>query len=790
MALADASAPLSPAIFRLSPELLAMIFHYVYVTPVVQRSVTAGPTDKAAGCTSDAGDVSSSPSPSSTTTASSSTASSCSSAASIPTSVSAASSSSSSSSSSSAPNPAVNTSPSPCSTALSTAGRRRRDRRKAAAAVYIQNDVASMLSVCLTCRAFYPQAVRMLWRQRTLAGYDDLSEFYRAIEFSASQRKRQQKQRQQEQEHLGRHHRKHQDQQGQRQDLGYAVEEELFNNEAALRIKSLTLLEQDRTSGPAAGAGDTSALPAAVDATSSLGSDSIASLSDQFFGSSSVSHHDGQYTPGGSGSGLDLCQGLDALQKTSSFAMDDSLLWAVNDKDEGTASSSSASSSSTSRSRSRSLSQSKRRSRQKTSSVYSQMLSPRLLNTIANHCYALVDLTVCMEKRTLSTSLSRPSSPSQTQQPTIPFSILAGSILNLKRLTLIGLICDPRFNKTGSELLMFAKNVQPLERISLRSCQGIGVETFVQFAARSHRRLKAIDFQSLDFATTQELTDTMSAYAYHCRNLSSITLSCVNALALDGTMEALAFHQAYDLQELHVLGHDIVLAAPQQQQQQPQAQPPGLAAHQQQQQQQQPGDLNDNTQNGAQAHVTQMCHFADATAALSSLAQIRLRRLTLYCPGITDYALFLYICRSSQLVDLVLNEPATMLHHEQFQGFVQLHLPDTAQHMSDIGVHSEATPVEAALGQQGPDAPATPPSAEPAPFTSAGFLKLILHKCHWLKYLFMKLTLETAQEWIAQPCFREAGLDKCLYQYRTATGTPAVVLMWDARKKVVHPMMA
>ncbi|KAF9570418.1 hypothetical protein EC968_001817 [Mortierella alpina] len=671
---------------------------------------------------------------------------------------------------------------------------RRRDRKKAAAAIYIQNDVASMLSICLTCRTFYPQAVRMLWRQRTLAGYEDLSDFYRAIEFSASQRKRHQKQRQQEQELHGRHYYKQQEQQVQRQDLGYAVEEELFNNEAALRIKSLTLLEQDRTSGPAAGTGDMSALPTAVDATSSLGSDSIASLSGQFFGSSSVSHHDGHYSPGGSGSGLDLCQGIDSLQKTSSYAMDDSLLWAVYDKDESTASSSSASSSSSSSSRSRSMSQSKRRSRQKTSSVYSQMLSPRLLNTIANHCYALVDLTICIDKRTLLTNINRPSSPSQLQQPqqpTIPFSILAGSILNLKRLTLIGLICDPQFNKTGSELLVFAKNVQPLERISIRSCQGISVETFVEFAARSHRHLKSIDFQSLDFASTQELTDAIAAYAYHCRNMLSITLSCVNALALDGLMEALAFHRAYELQELHVLGHDIVLTAPQQQQQQLQAQPPILAA---QQQQQQPGDLNDNVQNGAQTHVTQMCHLADATTALSSLAQIRLRRLTLYCPGITDYALFLYICRSSQLVDLVLNEPTTILHHQQFQGFVQLHLPGTDQQMMDTGVQSSHaasdTTATTVLEQQENDATATPPPVEAAPFTSAGFLSLILRKCHWLNYLFMKLTLETAQEWIAQPCFREAGLDKCLYQYRTVTGAPAVVLMWDARKRAAHLVMA
>ncbi|KAF9948053.1 hypothetical protein BGZ72_009984 [Mortierella alpina] len=775
MVLAEASPQLPPAILRLSPELLAIIFQYVYVTPVVHRAVTAGSADSAVpGCISGAAHSSTSTSTFTSTPSNPSAPSSFTSSSSVSF---AAASSSSSSSSSSAPNLAINTPTTSCSTALSAAGRRRRDRRKAAAAVYIQNDVASMLSICLTCRAFYPQAVRMLWRQRTLAGYDDLSEFYRAIEFSASQKKRYQKQRQQEQELLGRHHLKQQEQHVQRQDLGYAIEEELFNNEAALRIKSLTLLEQDRTLGSAAGAGagDATALPTAVDATSSLGSDSIAGLSSQFFGSSSVSHHDGHYSPGGSGAGLDLCQGIDSLQKTSSYAMDDSFLWAAFDKDETTASSSSASSSSASPSRSRSMSQSKRRSRQKTASVYSQMLSPRLLNTIANHCYALVDLTVCIDKRTVPASLNRPSALSPPQQPTIPLSILAGSVLSLKRLTLIGLVCDPQFNKTGSELLMFAKNVQPLERISIRSCQGISVETFVEFAARSHRRLKSIDFQSLDFATTKELTEAIAAYAYHCRSMTSITLSCVNALALDGVMEALAFHQAFELQELHVLGHDIVLTAPQQQQQQPQAQAPVVAA----QQQQQPGDPNDNAHNGAQTHVTQMCHLTDATAALSSLSQIRLRRLTLYCPGITDYALFLYICRSSQLVDLVLNEPTTMLHHEQFQGFVQLHLPDGDQHIG-TGVQSI----------QEIDAPVIPPLAEPAPFTSAVFLDLIFHKCHWLKYLFMKLTLETAQEWIAQPCFREAGLDKCLYQYRTATGAPAVVLMWDARKKVATPMIA
>ncbi|KAG0201770.1 hypothetical protein BGX28_005515 [Mortierella sp. GBA30] len=800
-----ADQPVHPAIFRLSPELLAIIFHHVYVTPVVHRPTTSAITSATAatappsealqvsyqgeGMTSDV-DNTNVPSSSSSSLSISSTLIS-----SRPMEAGTMTSAAPSFSS-----PAMTVAP-----GLTPARRRREKRKSTAAAVYIQNDLSSMLALCLTCRAFYPQAIRILWRQRTLAGYDDLTEFYQAIEFSASQRKRHQKQRQQEQQefHLPQQPRQRPIQM-QSLNIGYAVEEELFNNEAALRIKSLTLLEIDKFCGASSSAtvatsGEPSALPAVVSGGSALGTDSVTALSNQFFGSSSISHSDGHYNPGGSTARLDLCQGIDCLQKTINQGADEAMTWTAYRKDDGTAvsssSSSSASSSRRSRSygRSRSMSQSKRRSRQKTSSIYSQMLSPRLLSTIANHCFALVDLTIGMDKRTSLTNANRISAPYSSslqpqQQPTVPFSILAGSVLSLKRLTLMGLICDPQQNRTGTELLMFAKNIQPLERISIRSCQGISLETFVEFAARSHHRLLSIDFQGLDFESSQELTDAVSAYAYHCRNMSSITLSCKNALVLDGVMNTLAKHQALELRELHVLGHDTVRTAAVAQQQAQLHNPAPAPGAPQEQQQQQPDENNNNIQNGTQVPVTQMCQLSDATLALSSLAQIRLRRLTLYCPGITDYALFLYLCRSSQLSDLVLSEPTTMLHHPQFQSFIEHHHTSVPPNSSDSeqseqSVH-ESSPVTATIPALA-ELEETVAAVDLAPFTSAVFLDLILRRCPWLNYMFMKLTLETAQEWIAQPCFREAGLDKCLYQYRTATGAPAVVLMWDIRKKTI-----
>ncbi|KAG0273594.1 hypothetical protein BGZ95_010605 [Linnemannia exigua] len=396
------------------------------------------------------------------------------------------------------------------------------------------------------------------------------------------------------------------------------------------------------------------------------------------------------------------------------------------------------------------------------------MVSPRLLHTIAHHCHALVDLTLCMDKKSPS---GINSSIVPARQPTIPFSILAGSLLSLKRLALMGLVCDPQHNKTASELLVFAQNIQPLEQLSIRSCQGIGLETFVEFASRSNRRLVSIDFQGLDFKTGQELTDTMAAFAMHCKSVKSVTLSCLNSLALDGMLEALAYYGASELQELHVLGHDTFMT-PAQIQQQQQQQQQGLAGEPA------PGAGNSNSSNsnnnnnnadgGVPVPFTQMCHLADANAALSSLARIPLRRLTLYCPGITDYALLLYLAQAKQLVDLVLQEPTTMvIHHPQFHSFVQQYHP--------AGPPSPPTDVNS--DQQ----------AAQAPMGSSTFLGLIRARCTGLKYLFMKLTVEIAQEWIAQECFRQAGLDKCLYQYRTATGAPAVVLMWDSRTRLNVP---
>jgi len=676
----DAEMVQEPAILRLSPELLALIFHHVYVTQVVHRP---SPSRDDSG----PGELSST---------------SCTPASNIP---------------------------------MSNTGTSNVHKEKSKSAVYIQNDLSSILALCLTCRAFYPQAIRLLWRQRTLANYDDLTEFYQAIEFSASLRKRHQKQRQLEQQSL-------------QPGMGYAVEEGLFNNEAALRIKSLTLLDMSF--------GSTLPLAAAAEATS------VALASGQFFGSSSR-HTD---PLAGGAASLDLCQGIDMLTRAN-HTVDENALQASYSKDAASSTSSSSSASSSTSSSSmpdHSMVSSKRRSRQKTTSIYSQLISPRLLHTIANHCYALVDLTICMDSKPTATVNN--SSRSPKVQPSIPFSIIAGALLSLKRLTLMGLVCDSKQNKTGSELLLFAQRIQPLERLSIRSCKGIKLETFTEFAVRSHRRLLSVDFQGLDFESEQQLTDMMSAFAFHCKSMKSITLSCLHGLALDGMMEALACHGAPELQELHVLGYDSFRAPAQQQQQQ-----------QQQPQNGQNNNVNandNNPQEGLQVPITQMCHIADPNVALANLAQVPLRRLTLYCPGITDFALFSYMCRSPKLDDLILNEPTTILHHQQFQSFIQQHLPQpmenpsphASNNSSDQQFHEESAPVPT-----------------PAPFTSAGFLGLILSQCTWLKYMFMKVSLETAQEWIVQPRFKEVGLDKCLFQYRSATGAPAVVLMWDSRHK-------
>lgn len=801
-----------PAILRLCPEVLALIFHYVYVTPVVHRplpssaaSVVAasvdnelqpppspsqaqtqqqqhqhqqeeheGQSQQESSMASMSEDLSSSQDLSITTAtatqASSISLSSPPSSSSSSTSLSSSSSSSSFSSSNTStgatqPHQGETTitsdTPSTTSGAATTI---RRNRNKRVSGVYIQNDLTSMLALCLTCRAFYPQAIRMLWRQRTLTNFEELTQFYQAIDFSATLTKRHQKQRllqqQQQIQHL---------QQLGMGIEGYAMEEGLFTNKAALRIKSLTLL--DMSLGSSLDSLPLASVVASANAASSTSVES-GSLSNPFFGSSS--NH-----AGGDPASLDLCRGIDSLAPRNSSALDDSLAMAGLSKEDATmvlASSSSSSSSSSSPSQSaviRSPSQSRRRNRQKTTSIYSDMVSPRLLHTIAHHCHALVDLTLCMDKKSPSSSLSSRTTTPAVHQPTIPLSILAGSLLSLKRLALMGLVCDPEKNKTGSELLVFAEHIQPLERLSIRSCQGIGLETFVALASRSSSRLLSVDFQGLDFKTSQELTDVMAAFARHCRSIKSVTLSCLNSLAMDGMLEAWAHYQPCELQELHVLGHDTFLTPAQLQQQQQQGlggvgvPAPNVAAVPPPQQQQADTILPDG---GVPVPFTQMCHLADANAALSSLSQIPLRRLTLYCPGITDYALLLYLAQSKHLVDLVLQEPTSMvIHHPQFHNFVQQYHP---------------------FGSPPPSTPAAEDDApfdQPPPVASTGssaFLGLIKARCTGLKYLFMKLTLETAQEWIAQECFRQAGLDKCLFQYRTATGAPAVVLMWNSRTQV------
>ncbi|KAF8926353.1 hypothetical protein BGZ47_002799 [Haplosporangium gracile] len=800
-----------PAILRLCPEVLALIFHYVYVTPVVHRPLPSSASAVAA-VDNEMQPPPSPPSPqaytqqqqeeqegqrqqessmasmledrSSSQDLSTTTATTSSLSLSSPPSSSTSSSSSSSSSFSSTTTPTqhqqdetiITSAPPPTTTATSGATTTRRNNNKRVSGVYIQNDLSAMLALCLTCRSFYPQAIRMLWRQRTLTNFDELTQFYQAIDFSATLTKRHQKQRllqqQQQIQHL---------QQLGMGIEGYAMEEGLFINKAALRIKSLTLLDMSLGSSLASSL-PLAAVVASANAASSTSVESGA-LSNPFFGSSS--NH-----AGGDPASLNLCQGIDSLPPRNSVALDDSLAMAGLSKEEATmviASSSSSSSSTSSSSSSspsssaviRSPSQSRRRHRQKTTSIYSDMVSPRLLHTIAHHCHALVDLTLCMDKKSPSSSLSSRTRPPTVHQPTIPLSILAGSLLSLKRLALMGLICDPDQNKTGSELLVFAQHIQPLERLSIRSCQGIGLETFVALASRSSSRLLSVDFQGLDFKTSQELTDVMAVFAGHCRYIKSVTLSCLNSLALDGMLEAWAHYRPYELQELHVLGHDTFLTPAQLQQQQQQGlggvpAPNAAAVPQAQPQQQQAG--NNIPEGEVPVPFTQMCYLADANAVLSSLSQIPLRRLTLYCPGITDYALLLYLAQSKHLVDLVLQEPTTMvIHHPQFHNFVQQYYP--------FGSPPPASPATE-------DAPFDTPAAPVASLGSSAFLGLIKARCTGLKYLFMKLTLETAQEWIAEECFRQAGLDKCLFQYRTATGAPAVVLMWDSRTQAAPAVSA
>ncbi|KAF9911252.1 hypothetical protein BX616_010636, partial [Lobosporangium transversale] len=729
-----------PAIFRLSQELLALIFHYVYVTPVVLRPEQHSGELNSSQTSTTSLTHSSSSTFHSTTNETTSTAS------------------------TTATTSTITTTSEPSRTNR----RNKRDKRKSIAC--IQNDLPSVLALCLTCRTFYPQAIRLLWRQRTLASYDDLIEFYRAIDFSASLRRRQQKQRQLEQEQL------------QRLGMDYSTEEGLFNNEAALRIKSLTLLDMSF------GSFFLPSLPSLAMTASSTDTTTTLTSSSQFFGSSSNSnmaqgngsnsHHVNALMSAGAGS--ELRQGIDGLKTIDENSM--IMGFAKDDMMTVSSSSSSPTSGSTSRGPSSSSTQLKRRSRQKSTSIYSELISPRLLHTIANHCYALVDLKICMDNKSLAAAGSPTFIPNSTEtskvQPSIPFSIIAGALLSLKRLTLMGVVCHPGQNKTGAELLLFAQKSQPLERLSIRSCRGISLETYIEFAVRSNRRLLSVDFEGLDFESSEQLTEMISAYAAHCENIMSITLSCLHGLALDGMIAALASHKLEALQELHVLGHDSFHAPQQQQQQQQQQQEPQQEPQPQPEQQQQENNNHENNnQEGAQVPMTQMCHLADANQAMADLAQLPPHRLTLYCLGITDIALFQFLCKSPHLIDLVLSEPTTILHLPQFQTFVKSVLPSPSS-------QSQAEQPSAMEDEENPFGPPVSSTATATPFTSAGFLNLILARCSWLKYMFMKLSLETAQEWIVQPCFKEAGLDKCLYQYRTATGAPAVVMMWDTRNKV------
>ncbi|KAF9586678.1 hypothetical protein BGW38_010172 [Lunasporangiospora selenospora] len=697
-----------PAITRLCPEILSLIFYYVYVTPVVHRPTSSADHENKSENEGMQGAVSSGEqdqghsSSSSTTTSTASTSS---------------------------------------DTSSATSGvtaRPKKDGLKSV--VYIQNDLRSMLSLCLTCRAFYPQAVRILWRQRTLATNGDLTEFYQAIDLSRSSTlRRLQKQKYQPST------RKQMpspyelggalDIDGHRQDSEWAM-----GNEAALRIKSLTLLDMPLLE---------STLPLNSSSASSVGlaaAESVSALTGQFFGSSSSSS--GLESLSSAGAGLE-----ESMIMMSEYGKDSSAQAPLSHPP-SPSSSAVASSSSTI-----TVGTSRKRIRRKTSSIYSEMLSPRLLHTLADFCFALEDLTICLDIK--NSSFGNASFNFPKTQPTVPLSILAGKLPSLKRLTLAGLVCDPKRNKTGSELLTFAKSIQPLEKLSIRSCVGIGQEILISFAIQSKQTLATLELQGIDLSTGEALAKVVGAYASHCKSLGSITLSCLEALPLDEMVETLAYHRPSYLRELHVLGHDTFRSA---------AQGPGQvegqvpAPHQMiQNAQGQPVGPGE----GVTIPFTQLCRINDATAVMFGLSQLSLRRLTLYCPGITDYALVQYLNRSPQLMDLVLNEPTTVMHHPQFYHFVQQQLQQQQPaELASLSVEQQ----EQGLSEIVPD-----------PFTSAGFLGIIRNGFPTLKYLFIKLSLETAQEWIVQPCFQEAGLNKCLYQYRTTSGAPAVVLMCDAR---------
>ncbi|KAF9160932.1 hypothetical protein DFQ26_005043 [Actinomortierella ambigua] len=671
--------------------------------------------------------------------------------------------------------------------------------------IYIENDLFTLFHLCLTCRAFYDQAIRLLWRQRTLSTAHELKGFYHTMTQSLALATR------------------------PKDSLNQPRQREI---EAALRIKSLTLLDMglfdvgessttspsfvrhsladhhDLASGRTNGGGgghsahrhlrhrsnsnhfsqhfDPYHLPSDLDgnnisnnlvrwdqdtaAAAASGSKNASPPSSTSAGLSSPGRERASWAPGFS----------------SSYGYDNAF-WP------SFSSSSSTSTSQWAAAAAVAAGSSSHRThiRQKTSSIYSDIISPRLLHMVAEYCHALTDLTICIQTSELSLSASptpgdhspttsTTSTASARRQPTITFSFLAGALPSLKRLTLAGVVCDPDQNKTGSELLAFARTIQPLETLNIRSCQGISDETLLVLAERSGTTLKRLDFQGMDFQQTEQLTKVLKGFVAQCPNLASLTLSCMASLDLDESLQAFVDCDSR-LKELQILGHDHMVAQqPQPQQQQGMDGEAGAANEQQQQ-----------AQDGMQS-VTTMCHLSDHV--LLGLARLpRLARLTLYCTGMTDLAMIRFLSRAPRLEDLVLHEPTPVMHLPQLHSLTHYLFShalsgstSTTPLASMTAAGAEVTPPTPASdvaapppGQQPTDQPNN--AVIPFEYTSASFLYLILsrrfRRC--LSSLFIKISIETAQDWISQPVFQAAGLASCLYQYQNAhSGEPAVVLIW------------
>ncbi|KAF9974543.1 hypothetical protein BGZ73_002026 [Actinomortierella ambigua] len=680
--------------------------------------------------------------------------------------------------------------------------------------IYIENDLFTLFNLCLTCRAFYDQAIRLLWRQRTLSTAHELKGFYHTMTRSLALATRP----------------KDSTNQQQPREI-----------EAALRIKSLTLLDmglfdvsESFMSVPWASTASSATSPSFttkiwflvvqmeeeeeedirhiatfviahfdpyhlssdLDSTSNLvrwDQDTAAAASGSKNASTSSSSPSSALSPGRERASW-------AAGYSSAYGYDNAF-WP------SFSSSSSASTSQWAAAAAVAASSPSFRThvRQKTSSIYSDIISPRLLHMVAGYCHALTDLTICIQSSELSLSApgenstaTSTASTSVRRQPTITFSFLAGGLPSLKRLTLAGVVCDSDQNKTGSELLAFARTIQPLETLNIRSCQGISDETLMVLAERSGATLERLDFQGMDFQQTEQLTKVMKSFVAHCPNLASLTLSCMASLDLDESLQAFVDCDSR-LKELQILGHDHMVA----QQPQPQPEP-----------QQQAMNGEEDADNGQQQQaqdgmqsVTTMCHLSDHV--LLGLARLsHLARLTLYCTGMTDLAMIRFLSRAPCLEDLVLHEPTPVLHLPQLHSLTHYlfsHALSTSTSTTSLPSTTTTTtgatnsvadePTEVTTQTSTSDTPAPPPAAQqpseqpniaataavPFEYTSASFLYLILNRRfrRRLSSLFIKISIETAQDWISQPVFQASGLASCLYQYQNAhSGEPAVVLIW------------